>query len=169
MVKYILKNERDLVIAIGTANFPHSFEDPFTAGERNEMIANTLRKEKLIEKVYIVQLYEADIDFEDWVTLIKKLSPPFDKVYTGNDLIKSLFSSRESGIEVEGIPKYTNTNYSTSLIREKIAKGEAWENLVPEPVAKVIREYQLDKRLKKLLTNQLNRSIGDEDSFDLSK
>ena len=46
-VKMILKENDEIIIAVGSAQYSHKLENPFTAGERITMIRKALEEEKV--------------------------------------------------------------------------------------------------------------------------
>ena len=53
-IKKILGKVDELIIVIGSAKQSHEQKNPFTAGERIEMISEALRANGLYGKVYII-------------------------------------------------------------------------------------------------------------------
>lgn len=80
--------------------------------------------------------------------LCKMLTPPFDKVYSGNPLVQRLFL--EEGYEVSSPPLYYRDVYSGTEVRRRMLEGKDWESLVPKSVVKVIKEIKGVERLKHL-------------------
>lgn len=147
VVKEILKEVDEIIIGIGSAQLSHSFENPFTAGERLAMISKSLLDEGIEKKFYIIPI--PDIGNNSlWISNVKSLSPPFDVIYSGNPLVKRLF--KEVGKKVKTPPLYNRKEYSGTEIRRRMLEGKAWENLVPKAVADTIKEIEGIKRLKDL-------------------
>jgi nicotinamide-nucleotide adenylyltransferase len=59
-------------------------------------------------------------------------------VYSNNPYTRRLFF--EAGYEVRDSPLYNRSEYSGTEVRRRIREGCEWEHLVPDAVAKVIRE-----------------------------
>jgi nicotinamide-nucleotide adenylyltransferase len=83
-----------------------------------------------------------------WVSAVEGYTPKFDIVYSNEPLTKRLF--REAGYNVRPVPFHERKIYSSTEIREKMLKGENWEKLVPESVAKFIKEIDGVNRLRDL-------------------
>ena len=97
VIKQILNEVDEIIIGIGSAQASHELKDPFTAGERIVMMNQALA-EKGIDpsRYYIIPMQ--DINFNAiWASHVKMLTPPFNIVYSGNPLVKQLFS--EEGYE----------------------------------------------------------------------
>jgi nicotinamide-nucleotide adenylyltransferase len=61
-------------------------------------------------------------------------------LYSGNDFVKYLARSQDSGIAIEE-PVFEETNqYNGTNIRHLMQDGKPWEHLVPPAVAKVIQQ-----------------------------
>lgn len=148
-VKWILEREEELIIGIGSAQFSHTWRNPFTAGERILMITRVLRAENLMDRVYISAIPDTDTQHNMWVSMVKTYSPPFDRVYTNDPLSRLLFE--EAGIEVYSIPYYNREKYEATLIRKMIATGnDEWKKLVHPEVVRVIMEIGGEERLREI-------------------
>ena len=148
VVKYILKDGKDLIIAIGASQQSHHSDNPFAGKEREEMIISTSRAVGLSNRVSTVQIDETSIDYEEWTSLVQKICPPFDLIYSNSELVRLLFA--RSGYQVKDVPRFIMKEYSFDFIKERIMKHEPWEYLVPDPVARFIKVYKLDERLIKI-------------------
>lgn len=146
VIKKIVKECDTIIISIGSAQYSHTLENPFTAGERYLMLSKTLEKEK-IKNYYLVPVEDVN-RYDVWVSHVEALTPKFDVVYTNNPLTKRLFL--EKGYIVKSMPMYDRTIYSGMEIRRRIWKNENWKKLVPKQVAEVIKEIDGVKRLKTL-------------------
>ncbi|MEW6069543.1 MAG: nicotinamide-nucleotide adenylyltransferase [Candidatus Thermoplasmatota archaeon] len=146
VLKKIAKECELLIIGIGSAQYSHTLENPFTAGERYLMISKTLAQEK-ISNCYIVPIEDVN-RYDIWVSHVEALAPKFDVVYTNNPLTKQLFLER--GYKVKSMPLYDRKTYSGREIRKRMLKNEGWENLVPKPVAQIIKEIKGIERITTL-------------------
>ena len=148
-VKWILQREDELVLGIGSAQYSHTWRNPFTVGERYLMIWQTLKAEGLLNRVLITAIPDTDTRHSTWVSVVKTYSPPFDSAYTNDPLSRLLF--REAGIKVYSIPFYERDKYEATLIRKLIAEGkDEWKKLVPPPVAHILVKIGGVDRLKEI-------------------
>ena len=125
-----------VTIGIGSAQYSHTEKDPFTAGERYLMIAEALRSEGY-RNFYIVPIEDLN-RYSVWVSQVESMCPPFTVVYSNNPYTRRLFL--EAGYEVRDSPLYNRSEYSGTEVRKRIREGSEWEHLVPDAVAKVIRD-----------------------------
>ncbi len=88
LVRQILKKCDEVIIAITSSQFNYLEKDPFTAGERIEMIHNSLKKSDVDITRCIVLAIENQFNISTWSTYLKSMLPHFDKVYSGNDYVK---------------------------------------------------------------------------------
>jgi nicotinamide-nucleotide adenylyltransferase len=132
-----------LLIGVGTADESYTWENPFTAGERLEMIERALGEAK-VENVQLVPI--SDISRHAlWVNYLEALLPPFDRVYTNNPLTRLLFE--RAGYLVESPPLFDRARYEGVRIREQLAGGGAWKETVPPAVAAYLDEIGAPARL----------------------
>ncbi|MDM7912735.1 MAG: nicotinamide-nucleotide adenylyltransferase [Methanotrichaceae archaeon] len=141
----------EIVIVIGSAQESHTQENPFTAGERIDMIYAALGR--LREKCYVIPLQDVKRN-AIWVDHVRSMVPRFDAVYSNNPLVVQLFG--EAGIEVRKPPMYQREIYSGTAIRSLMLSGGDWRSLLPEAVAFVVDEIGGVERL---------RNISCSDSF----
>jgi nicotinamide-nucleotide adenylyltransferase len=135
-----------LIIVIGSAQESHTPEDPFTAGERHLMISESLDKEG-IQNYFLIPIVDIN-RYSVWVAHVRSLAPPFDMIFTNNDLTARLFA--EAGIEVRRTKLYNREKYSGKIIRRTIATGGDWRSLVPEGTARTIDMIDGEKRIMEL-------------------
>ncbi len=123
-----------LIIGIGSAQYSHDPDNPFTAGERYKMLSDSLRDEGIAE-FSIIPVEDLN-RYSVWVTHVVSMVPPFKRVYSNNPMTRRLFE--EAGYEVRKLPMYNRNIYSGTEVRRRIAIGEEWRDLVPLAVAKII-------------------------------
>ena len=88
-------------------------------------------------RYYIIPMQ--DINFNAiWASHVKMLTPPFSVVYSGNPLVKQLFT--EEGFEVRQPPLYDRLRLSGTEVRRRILNDEDWKELVPKATVDVINE-----------------------------
>jgi nicotinamide-nucleotide adenylyltransferase len=138
--------EVEFLLAIGSAEQAYTWENPFTAGERYEMIDRALREAKL-RRVAIVPV--PDISRHAlWVRYLEGLLPPFDRVYTHNPLTHLLFE--RAGYAVESPPLVERQLHEGSRLRELLAAGADIAPFVPPAVDGYLREIGAAERLLRL-------------------
>ncbi|MCS7139223.1 MAG: nicotinamide-nucleotide adenylyltransferase [Candidatus Nezhaarchaeota archaeon] len=148
--KWILERESKLIIGVGSAQYSHTLENPFTVGERIEMILATLAEEGILDRCIVIPIPDIG-QHALWVQLVKQYCPPFSRVYTNSPLTRRLFI--EAGIEVREIPMFERERYDATHIRKLMAEDGDWESYVPKPVAEVIKRIKGVERIKDLLKN----------------
>ncbi len=139
----------EVIIAIGSADQSFTSSNPFTAGERVEMISYYLDEHFPDYKYYVIPV--SDINRNDlWVAHVESLCPKFRVVYANNPLVKMLFERK--GYKV----KETDTTgtaglASSSTIREMIRNHTpGWEDLVPYEIEKCIYGINGTARIREL-------------------
>jgi len=135
-----------LLIGVGTADESYTWDNPFTAGERLEMIERALAEAK-VENVQLIPI--SDISRHAlWVNYLEALLPPFDRVYTNNPLTRLLFE--RAGYLVESPPLFDRARFEGVRIREQLAEGGGWKEAVPPAVAAYLEEIGAPARLEVL-------------------
>jgi nicotinamide-nucleotide adenylyltransferase len=146
-VREALESCERLIIAIGSAQYSHTRENPFTAGERLEMIYSALRAEGLYDRTNIVPVIDVN-RYAVWVSHVRSLVPPFQTIFTNNPLTQRLFS--ESGYEVRQTRIYNKEIYSGSFIREQMINGGDWKQSVHPNVSDIIGRFGGVDRVREL-------------------
>ncbi len=133
-----------LIVCVGTAEQSYTWENPFTAGERVEMIDRALRAAH-VDSVLVVPT--ADIHRHAlWVRYLEGLLPAFDRVYTNNPLTRLLFE--QARYRVESPPLVDRSRYEGARIRAAMADGGEWRSAVPPAVAEFLVQIDAPGRLK---------------------
>lgn len=135
--------DQELLIAIGSAEESYTAENPFTAGERFEMIERACR-EAGVSGITIVPVQDIR-RHAIWVSYLVGLLPRFEVVYTNNPLTRLLFE--RANINVESPPLIGRDRFEGVQIRRLLAAGENVEGLVPPTVAAYLREIAAGPRL----------------------
>ncbi len=154
-IRQILDAGEDLIIAVGSAQYSHTPDNPFSGGERIMFIKRVLLDEGLpLNRIDIVPVPDIHIH-PLWVAHLRSLVPYFEKGYTHNPIVRRLL--QDAGIEVGETKLLERTAYSGSHIRELIRSGGEWEPLVPPGVAEMIKRYGLDERMRDIGNTTLKR------------
>ncbi len=141
-------NENDrVIIGIGSSEQNYTEDNPFTAGERFEMIEATLKAEGVpCDKYIIIPVRNID-NFSLWASHVKLLCPEFQTLYTGSHIVKELFEKHAPDIEVRDLKP--NIQVNATEVRDKILSDDAsWEKLVPTQVAKYLKNKNASARLR---------------------
>jgi nicotinamide-nucleotide adenylyltransferase len=147
-IKEALKEIEELVIVIGSAQYSHNSNNPFTAGERLVMIRQALQEAGIdSSRVWIVPVPDVHLHML-WVAALEGYTPRFNVVYSNEPLTRRLFT--EAGYKVKGIRFFERKLYTSTLVREKMLKDESWTTLVPKSVADFITEIDGVNRLRDL-------------------
>ena len=147
-IKYALKEVDELVIVIGSAQYSHNANNPFTAGERLVMVRQALLEARVDNsKLWIVPVPDVHLHML-WVSAVEGYTPKFSVLFSNEPLTKRLFM--EAGYEVRNIPLFERKVYSSTFVREKMAKDDSWTDLVPKSVADFILEIDGVNRLRDL-------------------
>ncbi len=147
-IQDVLKEVDELIIVIGSAQYSHNINNPFTAGERLVMIRRALKEAGVdYSRLWVVPVPDVHLHML-WVSALEGYTPRFNIVYSNEPLTRRLFM--EAGYEVKNIRFFQRKVYTSTLVREKMLKGESWTELVPKSVADFINEIDGVNRLRDL-------------------
>lgn len=155
MTRRILENFDQLIIGVGSAQYSHTRDNPFSYEERSTMIGLALEMEGLDGRILPID----DVhNHSTWVSFVESVVPSFGVVFSNDPLTIKLF--QEKGHDVRGLPLHNREDLSGTEIRERMASGRDWENLVPTAVADYIKDIKGAERVKDLQISW--RSKGQE-------
>lgn len=147
-IKEVLNQVDELVIIIGSAQYSHNMNNPFTAGERLVMVRHALQEAGVdLSRIWIVPVPDVHLHML-WVAAVEGYTPKFNVLYSNEPLTRRLFM--EGGYTVENISLFDRQTYSSTYVREKMLKDESWTTLVPKAVADFIKNIDGVNRLRDL-------------------
>ncbi|MFC2002833.1 nicotinamide-nucleotide adenylyltransferase [Chloroflexota bacterium] len=154
VVRYILRENRYIIIVIGAAQQPPCWDNPFSGKERAAMIVQTLSHEGLVKRAKVVQIDETGIAYDEWASLVESICPHFDMIFSNSELVRLLLG--KSGHRSKSVPLFPSKEYSFDYLRERMVRSLNWEDFVPRPVVIFIKEHRLDERVIKLSSRYKN-------------
>lgn len=146
VIRKMARKYTSVILGIGSAQYSHTPENPFTAGERVEMSAAALDEEG-VKDFFVVPIEDIN-EHGRWVAHVESMVPRFSAVATNNPLNRRLF--QEEGYEVCTTPLYSRGRYSGTVIRKRMLAGRPWKGLVPPAVARIIDEIDGVSRIRQL-------------------
>lgn len=148
-VKYALRNVRELIIVIGSAQKSHEPRNPFTAGERIEMIRDSLQADNEIGIDKILLIPVPDIEIHGlWTREVDLLVPRYNVIFTNDRFTRQLYLER--GFNVREPSMYRREELSATEVRARIAKKKEWKELVTFQTATIIEEIGGVERIRQL-------------------
>jgi len=160
-ILYALSQVDELVIIIGSAQYSHEDDNPFTAGERLEMLRAALDEAGVDRRRYLIIPVSDTHVHSIWVSHVLAYTPRFDVVFTNEPLTARLF--KEAGFEVRPIPFLEREKYCATEVRRRVLNSGDWEELVPPAVARLMKERGWLERMVELARTDnpaKNRLIG---------
>jgi nicotinamide-nucleotide adenylyltransferase len=146
LARQILKECDEVIILVTSSQFNYLEKDPFTAGERIEMIHDSIKESDIDLARCIVLAIENQFNIATWVAYLKSMLPHFDKVYSGNEYVKMLLADSE--IEVIKPIFLERGKFNATKIRSMIISDENWQDLVPSAISKFIEKINAKNRLE---------------------
>jgi len=147
-IKGLLNEVDELVIVIGSSQFSHELNHPFTTGERMTMLRMALGEMGVDPgRCYVVPV--SDVETHSiWVSLVRAYAPSFHVVFSNEPLTRRLFE--EAGFTVLKVPFHRRELYSATEVRRRMLAGESWRELVLGSVADYIESIDGVGRLRAL-------------------
>jgi nicotinamide-nucleotide adenylyltransferase len=152
------------LIGIGSAN-RYDLRNPFSLQEREEMIRLTLDGRSNYELIPVPDLD----DGPRWRLMILDLFGPLDLFVTANPYVASLLSGDYPLLDpVELVAEEERIPLNGTMVRQEMACGPGWRDLVPKRVAEYIADGGLEERFRRefgLQTLALGAPEGKIDVF----
>lgn len=145
-VKQAFEKEKYLLIVIGSAEDDFTLTEPFTAGERYQMIEASLLSLMTRNHFAIVPIRNIH-HYGLWVSHVESLLPPFGTVYTGSPLVRRLFLESQK-YKVATIKK--RLPITATDIRKRMIEGKKWGHLVPKPCIELLKQWRAILRLQEI-------------------
>lgn len=146
LVKQILSECDEIIICITSGQFNYLEKDPFTLGERIEMIHSSLIDAGIdLSHCYVLGI-ENQFNVATWASYLKSTLPSFDRVYSGNEYVQMLLA--DSGIMVVAPKFFDREQFNATKIRKMIVNNRNWKSFVPKSVADVINRIHGVARLQ---------------------
>ena len=141
-----------IYIGIGSSQYHHTLDNPFTYEERKTMIQLALEEFDIKYDIYPIK----DIhDPPRWVDHVKTCLPPFTTVLTNNEVTSSLFKEKGFTVIHPGLQK--RDLYKGEIIRGRMRTDQSWEHLVPSSVAIFLHQIDAVNRLKMLSRKKIKK------------
>jgi nicotinamide-nucleotide adenylyltransferase len=136
---------RQALIGIGSSN-RYNLRNPFTVDERMEMLQLVLSE---WDHYALIAVPDLD-DGPRWRDQVKDLFGSLDLFVTDNPYVASLLAEDYKVIKpVELIPEHKRIAIDGSLVRLSMAKGEDWQDLVPNEIEDLITLRLWDERFRR--------------------
>ncbi len=146
VIKSILKETEELIIAIAAAQISHTLQNPLTAGERYEMVRSALINQGVdLERLHIIPVQDI-LDNALWVHHLRRLLPAFDVMYSNNPFTKRLFE--EADLPTSGTEVFEREKFSSTKIREQILAGRGYSKSIENSTKLFIKTWNIRERLQ---------------------
>jgi nicotinamide-nucleotide adenylyltransferase len=156
LVKDILSDCKEIIIAIGSSQFNYTPTNPFTAGERVHMIHESLVENNMnLKRVYVIPVSNSENN-AIWLEQLKSTVPKFDIIYSGNEFVRALIEN-DKKITLKVAALYHKRNFNGTYIRNCIIKNHTWKDLVPDSTYRIINEIGGTNRMK--MINKTQKSV----------
>jgi nicotinamide-nucleotide adenylyltransferase len=135
-----------LRIGIGSSN-RYGVRNPFTAEETARMIHLVLGEGD--HDYEIVDVPDLD-DGPRWRLMVRDIMGHLDVFVTANDYVRKLLAPDYPIVHPAGlIPVERHVPVDGTMVRQAMARGEEWKNLVPPAVAAYLRDRGLVERFRR--------------------
>jgi len=138
----------EIIIGVGSSQESHTLTNPFTGGERVEMIRTTLLNSQIPSEKYLIIPIPDVHRNAIWVSHVESMCPLFQIVITNNQLTSRLFS--EANYTIISPPLVDRSILSASEVRKRMINGNDWQSLVPPQVKDLIERYDGVTRIKNI-------------------
>lgn len=143
IIKDILKEADQLIIAIGKSQVKNTKRNPFNGTERKKMLEEYLKEQNLdLKRIRLITIPETNSLSSSITTLFNKCGK-FDILYTDKESVIRLVNKK---VNVKRIRR--NDETSSTKIRKAISRDEKWEHLTGKSVKELIKKFDGIERIK---------------------
>ncbi|HXT83711.1 MAG TPA: nicotinamide-nucleotide adenylyltransferase [Verrucomicrobiae bacterium] len=153
-IKYCLDKVEELIVVIGSSDKSFESKNPFTAGERIEIIREAICSEinkETLQKIFIIPVPDIGIH-RLWTYNMEILVPKYNIVFTNDQFTSLLF--RERGIQIDHPELINREILSATEVRSRIINNKNWKELVSITTVNIIEEIKGIERIKTI--NKIN-------------
>ncbi len=139
----------EMVFLVGMASESYTPKNPFTAGERIDMIRLSYRDEGLpLDSMITATIHTLETNIGSVVYVLSYV-PKIDYILTRNPIITKIFS--DVGLKVMRPPSFNRESWRGEVIRKLIIEGNnSWKDIVTPSVAKFIENIGGTERIRML-------------------
>lgn len=139
----------ELIVAVGSSDKSFEYRNPFTAGERIEIIRKAVMEEDPDNLNKIILIPVPDIGTHIlWTRNVDLLVPTYNTVFTNDPFTHMLYDQR--GIEIVKPEMISREKMSATEVRQRIVDDRDWQELLLDSTIRLIGAYQGVDRIKKL-------------------
>jgi len=139
-----------LYIGVGSSQYEHTLENPFSYTERKTMIEVALNEQQR-SQIQIIPIPDIH-DPPRWVQHVRTIIDDFDIVISNNSFTAQLF--KEQGYRIKQTVLFNRNILSGKEIRKRMILDLPWQTLVPEPVTAYLSSIEAVYRLKNINDEQ---------------
>ena len=162
-LKWCSNKVDELIIAVGSSDKSFELRNPFTAGERIEIIRENITNEikEKSDKIILIPVPDVGVHLL-WTYNMDLLVPRYNTVFTNDPFTSMLYKERR--VEIIYPDLISREFLSATEVRHRIANDKNWEELVPTPTIKLINEINGIDRIKNLY-NLTRSHVTKEDHY----
>ncbi len=149
VLKWGLDKVDELIVLVGSAQESHTLTNPFTAGERIEMIRQAIIENKIdLSRIMIIPIPDILMN-SVWAYHVGMYVPAFSILLARNPLVVRIF--KEAGYKTIIPPAFDREKYNSTLIRKLMITNGDWKELVSASTYSFIKSIKGDERLKEIV------------------
>ena len=157
VIRWILNRVDEVVVAIGSSNESYTPRNPFTAGERIEMVHAVLRELNALDRAMVCTVPDTGGDSAIWYALLRRSCPRFNIAFTNDEFTRLCLEAW--GVKVEPTPLFDRKRLSGTVIRALMARGDpSWRGLVTGSVLSILDEIGAEDRVRRILAAGTHQS-----------
>ncbi len=135
-----------LLIGIGSAEENFTPDNPLTAGNRFQMISESLQEAGVSREKYNICPIRNIGHYGLWPHHVQHLLPKFSRVFSGSPLVRRLFEEQIPDIEV--IELINRTNISGTDVRKNITEGIYPTDALPKASLEFLKKIHAKQLLQ---------------------
>jgi len=149
VIQRALSENEHLYIGIGSAENNFRPANPLTTSERIQLLRAALNEIGAPTEKYTIIPVPNINNFALWPAHLELYIPPFNKIYTGSDVVMNLFDeynkNRKNPYEIIHVKK--DLQISSTEIRDRILRKRQWQKFLPLAVSTLLQSWNIENRI----------------------
>ncbi|UYP45560.1 Nicotinamide-nucleotide adenylyltransferase [Candidatus Lokiarchaeum ossiferum] len=148
LILEIFQEVKFIKIGIGSSQYSHTADNPFSFDERRKMIEAALKEQDIAASYFQIYPIPDLHNISKWTTTMLEILGNFEIFYSNSEWIRQYLSNH--GKKIGALKKINFQRFNGTFIRSEIMADRETAGLIPLAVINVLKEIKGFERIKSL-------------------
>ncbi|WP_371806167.1 nicotinamide-nucleotide adenylyltransferase [Candidatus Lokiarchaeum ossiferum] len=148
LILEIFQEVKFIKIGIGSSQYSHTADNPFSFDERRKMIEAALKEQNIAASSFQIYPIPDLHNISKWTTTMLEILGNFEVFYSNSEWIRQYLSNH--GKKIGALKKINFQRFNGTFIRSEIMADRETAGLIPLAVINVLKEIKGFERIKSL-------------------